>query len=140
MVIRKVYTGGTFDLFHTGHVNLLRHCAKIGEVWVSLNTDEFIEQYKGRKPYISFEDRKRVLESCGFVHRVIKNTGGHDSKPAILEADPDFIVVGSDWLGRDYYKQMGFTPEWLEERNITLLYVPYTQGISTTDIIKRVRE
>jgi glycerol-3-phosphate cytidylyltransferase len=43
-----VYTGGTFDLFHSGHVNLLRRCSEIGTVVVSLNTDEFIEKYKGK--------------------------------------------------------------------------------------------
>ena len=45
-----VYTGGTFDLLHAGHVKFLRRCAEFGRVVVALNTDEFVEQYKGRKP------------------------------------------------------------------------------------------
>lgn len=132
-----VFTAGTFDMFHSGHVNFLRQCAKIGSVVVALNQDDFIEKYKGKKPIISFADRKKVLESCIYVDRVIPNYGGEDSKVVIQEVNPDFIVIGSDWAKKDYYKQMNFTQEWLDERNITLLYVPYTEGISSTDIKKR---
>jgi len=49
-----VYTGGTFDLFHAGHSRFLARCAQLGDVVVSLNTDEFIEEYKGKPPIISF--------------------------------------------------------------------------------------
>jgi len=48
-----IYTGGTFDLFHAGHVEFLRRCSDLGRVLVSLNTDEFIEEYKGKPPVIS---------------------------------------------------------------------------------------
>ena len=47
---------------------------------------------------------------------------------------PDFIVIGSDWAKKDYYKQMNFTQEWLDENEIVLIYIPYTQGVSTTEI------
>lgn len=130
----KVYTGGTFDLFHSGHVNFLRRCADFGEVTVSLNTDEFVKKYKGRTPVISFEDRKAVLEACRYVTRVVENIGGEDSKPAILAEKPDLIVVASDWARKDYYLQMGFTQDWLDEHGIGLCYIPYTWRISTTKI------
>jgi glycerol-3-phosphate cytidylyltransferase len=107
---RKVYTGGTFDLFHRGHVNFLRQCKEIGDhVTVSLNTDEFIYRYKGEYPIISYEERKEVLLSCRYVDKVIPNTEGEDSKPTILDVNPKFIVIGSDWAKKDYYKQMNFT-------------------------------
>jgi hypothetical protein len=47
---------------------------------------------------------------------------------------PDYIIIGSDWARRDYYAQMGFDQDWLDERNIGLIYVPYTAGISSTDL------
>jgi len=50
-----VYTGGTFDLFHANHVRFLRRCAELGSVTVSLNTDEFIQAYKGRPPVVPYE-------------------------------------------------------------------------------------
>lgn len=137
-----VYTGGTFDLFHSGHVNFLKQCRKIagdyGEVVVSLNTDEFIEEFKGRSPLYSYEERRQLLLACRYVDRVIRNHGGADSKPVIRDIMPDFIVIGSDWARKDYYAQMGFTQEWLDNQNITLIYVPYTEGVSTTILKERI--
>jgi len=133
-----VYTGGTFDLIHSGHINFLEQCAQYGQVIVSLNTDEFITAYKGKPPVMTFNERLRVLESIRFVQGIVANTGGADSKETILDVMPDVIAVGSDWARRDYYKQMMFTQDWLDEHNIHLLYIPYTQGISTTELKRRV--
>ena len=133
----RVYTGGTFDLFHSGHVNLLRRCKEIacnGEVIVSLNTDEFIEKYKGKKPVCTYEERKYVLESCRYVDSVVPNIGGSDSKISILIVNPNYIVIGSDWVYKDYYNQMNFTQDWLDEQGIGLIYLPYTKEISSTKL------
>lgn len=138
-----VYTGGTFDLFHSGHVNLLKRCKEIAGEWgnvvVSLNTDEFIEYYKGKPPVCSTEERMAVLEACKYVDQVILNVGGKDSTIAIEIVKPDYIVIGSDWANRDYYSQMGFTQGWLDKRGIGLCYVPYTKTISSTDIKGRMQ-
>ena len=134
-----VYTGGTFDLFHAGHAAFLRRCSELGDaVVVSLNTDEFIEEYKGKPPVISYADRTDVLMSCRYVDNVIPNTGGPDSRPAIELVMPDLIVIGSDWAKRDYYTQMAFDQDWLDERGIGLCYIPYTPGISSTAIKERM--
>ena len=105
---------------------------------VALNTDEFIESYKGKPPVISFEDRRAVLLSCRSVSEVIPNFGGADSKTAIEITAPDIVAIGSDWARRDYYSQMGFTQDWLDDRGISLLYIPYTTGISSTAIKARL--
>jgi glycerol-3-phosphate cytidylyltransferase len=133
-----VYTGGTFDLFHSGHVEFLKRCAQFGRVVVSLNTDEFITSYKGKAPVMTYEERKTVLEACRYVSEVIPNSGGADSRIAIEQVMPDVIVVGSDWARRDYYLQMAFTQDWLDSRGIGLCYIPYTEGISSTEIKKRL--
>ena len=135
-----MYTGGTFDLFHSGHVAFLRKCALVGSVTVSLNTDEFIKNYKGNPPVMSYAEREAVLLACRYVDAVVPNVGGVDSTVAIELAQPDIIIIGSDWARRDYYKQMGFTQDWLDERDIGLAYIPYTQGISTTELKKRIAE
>jgi glycerol-3-phosphate cytidylyltransferase len=135
----KVYTGGTFDLFHSGHVNFLKRCQQIsgvdGQVVVALNTDEFIYEYKKRKPVLTFDQRKDVLESCRFVNQVVPNVGGSDSKKTIEMVQlVDVIAIGSDWARKDYYAQMEFDQDWLDEKNISLIYIPYTKGISSTFI------
>lgn len=135
----KVYTGGTFDLVHYGHMEFLKRCADLGSVTVSLNTDEFIEEYKGKRPVLSFDERAGILFGCRWVDDVVPNFAGADSKPAIEFVSPDLIVVGSDWARRNYHAQMGFDQDWLDERGIGLCYIPYTQGISTTIIKERMR-
>jgi len=133
-----VYTGGTFDLPHSGHVAFLRECAQFGNVVVSLNTDEFIESYKGKPPVMSYNERAEVLWEMRSVSRVIPNSGGADSREAIEFVQPSVIAIGSDWARKDYYKQMGFTQDWLDEQGIMLLYIPYTEGISTTELKRRL--
>lgn len=138
-----VYTGGSFDLFHAGHVAFLKRCKQLagknGKVVVSLNTDEFIIAYKGKGLVMNQAERRAVLKACRYVDEVVENWGGADSTMAIDWVCPDLIVIGSDWAKRDYYKQMGFTQDWLDERGIGLVYIPYTQGISSTDIKARLK-
>lgn len=136
----RVYTGGTFDLFHKGHLEFLRRCSEFGTVVVALNSDSFVLDYKGSSPIMTFEEREAVLLGCRFVDSVVENSGGADSRPSILSSQVDLIVIGSDWARRDYYKQMGFTQDWLDAHGIGLCYLPYTNGISTTELKRRVRE
>ena len=139
---RIAYTGGSFEILHFGHINFLRQCKAIvgkkGKVVVSLNTDEFIESYKGVKPTFNYTERKTLLEQSEYVDEVIPNVGGADSKPAILQVKPNFLVIGSDWTSKDYYAQMQFTQEWLDKQGIVLIYVPYTTIISTSEIKRRL--
>lgn len=132
---RRVVTVGTFDLLHDGHINILRHCAFLGDVTVGLNTDEFVESYKGQPPVMPFETRRTVLLALKSVTSVIPCDG--DGAACVARAVPDYVVVGSDWARKDYYRQMGFDQDWLDDRGITLCYVPYTKSISTTGIRAR---
>lgn len=139
--MRIVYTGGTFDIFHYGHVNFLKKCKIIGdEVVVALNMDEFIKKFKGSYPIMSYKERETSLLECRYVDKVIPNFSGEDSKPTILTVKPNIIAIGDDWAHKDYYKQMQFTDDWLEENGICLAYIPYTKTISTSEIKKRILE
>ena len=156
-----VYTGGTFDLFHEGHVEMLEACARMagpnGLVVVGLNTDEFVTRYKGTPPLMDYRQRALLLLSCRHVDVVVPNTGEEDSKITIemLESTvwnseepedhetrwvglPDIVAIGDDWACRDYYKQMGFTKQWLDEKRIVLVYVDRRTGESTTSIKQRL--
>jgi glycerol-3-phosphate cytidylyltransferase len=135
-----LYTGGTFDLFHYGHVNFLKQCSLLCDtIIVALNTDEFIERYKFRKPIMNYEERKKSLLSTPYVKQVVPNLFGEDSKPTIALIRPNIIAIGDDWAAKDYYKQMSFTQEWLDEANIVLVYIPYTKDISSSTLISRIK-
>lgn len=134
----RIYTGGTFDLPHAGHINFLRRCAELGKVTVALNTDEFIEKYKGKPPVMSYYERFQVISELRSVEQVVPNWGDEDSSVVIEDIMPDIVAIGSDWARKDYYSQMGFTQDWLDERKISLLYIPYTQGVSSTELKRRI--
>lgn len=138
---RILYTGGTFDIFHYGHTNFLKQCSIIAdEVVVALNTDEFIRDFKGKIPIMSYRERELSLMNCPYVTKVVPNFSGADSKPTIESVNPDLIAIGDDWAHKDYYAQMNFTQEWLESKEIVLVYIPYTAQISTSEIKKRIMD
>jgi len=134
----RVFTAGTFDLPHNGHVKFLETCAELGELTVAINTDEFIKNYKGKPPIMSYNEREAVIGAFRCVSLVIPNWGNENCSEVIDELEPDIVAIGSDWARKDYYKQMGFTQDWLDERGISLIYIPYTKGISSTELKRRI--
>lgn len=130
------YTGGTFDVLHIGHLELLAACRVIagprGRVVVSLNTDEFVIRYKNRGTIQPYAEREEVLRSLADVDLVVKNAGDEDSRVAIDVVQPDVIVIGDDWRDKDYLGQLGLTAEWLADRGLWIEYVPRTKGRSTS--------
>ena len=134
-----VLTVGSFDIFHIGHLYLLEECAKLGQVIVGLNTDEFIERYKGKKPVMKYFERESMLYAQQSVYEVLENTGCEDMTVLVDKVCPDYIVVGSDWLNKDYLKQTGLTTKYLEEMEISLVFVPRHFSISSTEIKERIK-
>jgi cytidyltransferase-like protein len=103
----RIVTAGTFDLIHSGHVNFLRECAQFGEVIVVLNTDKFIEHYKGKPPVMTYEERYQVLSELRSVTEVFPNWANENCATVVDDLCPDVLAIGSDWARKDYYKQMG---------------------------------
>lgn len=132
-----VYTGGTFDLIHPGHIRLLKVCREIADarsthVVASLNRDSFIERYKGHPPVQSLAERIEVVRAIRYVDDVIVNEGDEDSRPAILSVGAGTVVVGSDWapLSR-YCQQMSFDLAWLNYHGVRVHFVERDQHASS---------
>ena len=136
-----VYVGGTFDLFHYGHAKFLENCRKHGKVIVSLNTDDFASRYK-REPIMSLGERMEALRACKWVDDICVNIGDEGSWETIeliTNRDIKYIAHGDDWSGDSLLRQLGISQRWLDRNSIKMLYIPYTSGISTSEIIGRVR-
>ena len=115
-----VYTTGAFDPFHFGHLNILRHAKAIAEhLVVGVSTDALIEQAKGRRAYMTLEQRMAILRELRCVDEVIPQTD-KDKQRVVDALGVDAIVVGSDWRGR--YPLV----------SCELIYVDYTRDISST--------
>lgn len=130
-----VLTIGTFDIPHIAHARLFQRCEQLGHVVVGVNSDRFVKRYKYRDCVFSQDERIALIEEMGY--EVELNDG-----PGIELIDkvrPNYLVIGSDWLRKDYLKQIGVSVEFLEQRDISLVYVPYTKGISTTTIKERLQ-
>ena len=134
----NVWTGGTFDLLHPGHIHLLHECAKRGRVTVAVNTDEFVAQFKD-PPVQSLGERLTMVGAVRFVHKVQVNPGGKEQARLILEAHTNLIVVGDDWEDRDYAGQLGVTNDWLANHGLRVEYFPRIPGYSSSDLKAVIR-
>lgn len=134
--MKEILTIGSFDTPHLGHAILFQRCQELGNLTVGVNSDEFIEAYKGKRPLYTYEERATLISKLGYT--VMKNDSA--GRELINQVQPDIIVIGSDWATRDYLAQIDVNQDYLDENNISLLYVPYTQGISSTDIKRRASE
>lgn len=122
--MKKVITYGTFDLFHYGHLRLLRRARFCGDyLIVAVSTDEF-NRIKGKEPIYPYEQRAKIVESIKYVDKVIPETSWDQKINDIKKYDIDIFVMGADWEGK-----FDFLKEYCE-----VIYLPRTKNISTTEI------
>lgn len=127
--MKKVITYGTFDLLHTGHINILRRAKELGDyLIVAISADEF-NAIKGKKAYYTFEQRKAILEAIRYVDEVIAEETWEQKIEDVQKHDVDVFVMGDDWEGK-----FDFLKGYCE-----VVYLPRTVGISTTKIKKDLK-
>jgi len=129
---KQVYVAMSADLIHPGHINILKEAAKLGDVTVGLLTDKAIASYK-RIPFMSFEQRKNVIENIKDVTRVIPQET-LDYRPNLKNIKPDFVVHGDDWKEGIQIKTRQQVIETIANWGGELIEIPYTHGISSTQL------
>lgn len=135
---KVVYVGMSADLVHPGHVNVIRKAAELGEVIVGLLTDEAVASYK-RLPYMTYEQRKEVIENIKGVDRVIPQTT-LDYAPNLRALKPDYVVHGDDWRTGIQRSVREKVIQTLAEWGGQLVEVEYTKGISSTQLNSALKE
>lgn len=123
------YTTGVFDMFHIGHLNILRHAKlQCKKLIVGVSTDELVESYKHHPPIITFEDRKAIVEAIRFVDEVVPQTS-MDKMLAWQEFRFDVMFHGSEWKGTELYNKY---EEEFAKVGTVIEYLPHTEGISSS--------
>ena len=117
---KRMYTSGCFDIFHYGHLNILKRSKQMCDfLIVGVSTDELIEKEKGNRPVIPFEERLKVIESISYVDKVIPQVDKNKQRIVDLH-NIDAISVGDDWKGR------------FPKTTCHVEYLPYTKSVSST--------
>lgn len=131
------YTTGVFDLFHIGHLNILKRAKEQCEyLIVGVSTDEVVEGYKNKTPIIPFSERIAIVESIKYVDEVVPQTS-MDKYEAFKLLKFDAIFHGDDWKGSKLYLEM---ERKLQAAGVRTVYFPYTRGTSSTLLAEILNE
>ena len=122
------YTSGVYDLFHIGHLNLLKNAKGLcDKLFVGVSTDKLVE-YKHKHPVIPFEERIEIVRSCKFVDAAIPQEE-LDKYKMWEKLHFDILFVGDDWFNSPSWKEM---EEKFNKVGVRVIYFPYTKGTSST--------
>lgn len=129
------FTDGVYDMFHVGHLNMIREAKKRCDyLIVGVHSDEIVEGYKNRKTIINENDRREIVGAIKEVDKAVINHT-RDKMELWKKYHFDTIFIGDDWKGTERW--INFEKE-LAKIGVTVEYIPYTKGISTTQIRQQV--
>ena len=133
------FTAGVFDLFHVGHLNLFERCKECcSYLIVAVCDDDYVRNIKHKEPVFPLKDRVRILESIKYIDEVVV-VGIEEVNDKMLSYEKysfDVLFSGDDWKGSERYKQ---TEEQFAKAGVSIEYLPYTKGVSTTEIKHKIK-
>lgn len=133
----KGFTVGTFDMFHVGHLNLFRQAKEYCDfLIVGVHSDEWVMKCKNRPTIISYDDRADIVSSIKYVDQVVKNET-RSKMEAWERYHFDVAFIGDDWKETEVWNKI---EKELNSVGCDVIYIPYTKGISTTQIRKTLGE
>jgi len=131
------YTQGTYDMFHIGHLNLIKHAKeKCDYLIVGVNTDELVKSYKNKTAIVPLEERMEIIASIRYVDRVVA-CDTLDKVKMQKELNFDKIFIGDDWKGNERWAK---TEKEMTELGAELVYLPHTEGTSSTMLREKLNE
>lgn len=130
------YTTGVFDLFHIGHLNILKRAKEqCNTLIVGVSTDELVLEYKHKTPVIPFENRLAIVEAIKYVDKVVPQVSMNKFE-AWEKLGYNAIFHGDDWKGTKLYSDI---EEKLNQVGVDVVFLPHTDGISSSIISKKVK-
>ena len=123
------YTTGVYDLFHVGHLNILKEARQsCDHLKVGVSIDELVLSYKNKLPIVPYEDRAAIIDSVSYVDEVIPvNT--RDKISQFDDIKYNILFVGDDWKGAEIFNSL---EEHLKKYDSIIKYIPYTKKVSST--------
>lgn len=135
--MRIGYTTGVFDMFHVGHLNILRRAKEQCDyLIVGVSTDELVKNYKNKTPIIPFEERKVILEAIKYVDKVVPQEN-RDKYSAYKKYEFNVMFVGDDWKGNSLFEEV---EKKFKEVGVEVVYFPYTKGTSSTILKEKLEK
>ena len=135
--MRIGYTTGVFDMFHVGHLNILRRAKEQCDyLIVGVSTDELVKNYKNKTPIIPFEERKVILEAIKYVDKVVPQEN-RDKYSAYEKYEFNVMFVGDDWKGNSLFEEV---EKKFKEVGVEVVYFPYTKGTSSTILKEKLEK
>ena len=129
------YTTGVFDMFHIGHLNILRRAKEQCDyLIVGVTTDELCFKRKNKYPVINEKDRMAIVEAIRYVDKVVPQADMDKIKP-VVEYGVDVVFVGSDWKGTESWN--AYEKEFAKE-GCSVVYLSHTDGISSTILREKI--
>lgn len=129
------YTTGVFDMFHVGHLNILKRAKDQCEyLIVGVSTDEIVAAYKGKLPVIPYEERAQIVSAIKYVDRVVPQKT-MNKMDAYAQLQFDVIFHGSDWQGSDMYNAIA---EQFKEVGVDVVFLPHTDGVSSSMLREKI--
>ena len=126
---KKGYTAGVFDMFHIGHLNVLKRAKDSCEfLIVAVSTDELVKRYKNKSPIIPYEERRAIVESIRYVDQVVPQVD-RDKIKAFEMYCFDVMFVGDDWKGDSVFSEVD---AYMRTKGGCVEYLPYTKNVSST--------
>lgn len=134
------FTAGVFDMFHIGHLNVLKRAKEQCDfLIVGVSTDEVVLENKHKRPIIPFDERMKIIESIKYVDKAIPQES-YDIEGKIriaVENNIDVMFVGSDWKGTNKWNKL---ESILKEKNIEVVYLPHTDGVSSSILREKIKK
>lgn len=137
MKYKRGYTAGVYDMFHIGHLNVIRNAKSLCEhLIVAVSTDELVNDYKHKTPIIPYKNRAEIVSAIRFVDEVVPQSS-MDKRQAALAYHIDAMFVGDDWKGTEKWNKI---EKELADVGIDVVYLPHTDGISSTMLRNMLKE
>lgn len=130
------FTAGTFDMFHIGHLNLLKNArSRCDYLIVGVNSDHLVEEYKGKKAVVPLQERMEIVRSVRYVDEVMQ-IDSLDKLISWKQKHYELLFIGDDWKGNERWKR---TETQMAECGVRVIYLPHTEGTTSTLLREKLK-